>query len=606
VIFDDSHLPHRQSYATHQQPSPHKDLGRFIPYYEHNNFNGERAEGIEIGIPDRMPLPSPLLSAPLEQVLEEPEGTVTPRPLRDSNRHPSLRQVQSSSSLPRAPSHFDDLEQFLPRISLLPSIMLPRPISGGSDTMGDLSLRTFTIDPACTKVQQVSEVVDAFDFTSSWDEDIAFSYTYGAEAHCDFDWNNTSKYLEAEEEALDLSMVISEPNLRRGRRHEFSSSWASTSGSESGIPMKRSSLAANKVPKRDSVPELEEHVLSHSGSSNSLIIGTPQDNFGFAGPESEVVSGAVPQRKSGDSFDLISPQLPPLGLKHDLDSDQLFDDLMAGFNIKQQHNATLPTLEPKTYSGPLQRKRAASTNERVAHYMGPTSAPNRISSASLDKELPPLPYDPRRESSDSHMQTMEVCFDTNTGPRNSFNGYGKAATEPLKQGQFARVSAMPIRDRKFGSGLSGLSGQQLPSSTFKPRSVNPYTISRAESVDTVVTAITAPSSPPKSPQHSSARPISKVSTRSARSSSDGSVRSKNPALPFGSGHPIQIAKRALRGAANHKKAASADGLPTRQSVAPVTSPRYSVPTYSLFPAPLPPPTNIPSLPASHMRRLTAL
>lgn len=548
--LDDGQLPDQLSYFDQNSSRLQGDFERSAPFPHAQDHS---IDDQEVKLPDRMalPYPSPLLCSHLEQVLEEPEGTLTPRPLRDSTRHPSLRIAKSSSSLPRATSHFDDLEQFLPRISLLPSIMLPRPISGGSDTIGDLSLRPFSIDCDNLNSHQLSEVVDAFDFTSSWDEDIVFCYDHGAEAHSDFDWSMKSQSMDVADDAFEANLAMEGPIRPRGRRYELSSSWASTSGSESGLLTKPPGDMLHKVPKRESVPELEEHALSHSGSCNSLLIGTPQDRSGFEDSELEIVS--FPQRKSGDSFDLISPQMPPLGLKHDLDSDQLFDDLMAGFNIKQQHHATLPVLEAKTYIAPQSKSSGEKATKHAVQ-----STLNRISSASLDKELPPLPLQPHKAIySDARMQIMEIHLDT------------RPTTEPLRQGPF-EIAHNSITHRRTSSTTRA---QMLPATTFNPRAMKSNMIPRSNGVNISAAAITQPN--------------------------DSALTTLTP-------QPVSAAVHALRSPAIHKKAASADGLPLRPRASTVTSPRHSNPTYSLFPTPTPAPTNIPILPEFRPRRLTAL
>ncbi|KAF2668991.1 hypothetical protein BT63DRAFT_247661 [Microthyrium microscopicum] len=573
------------------------DWDRILPLYDrrHPSKDQETAPAIRaahaISVPDKaaipMAIPSPLFSPPLEKVLEEPEGPVTPQQPRIQTRYPAIRHAKSSPSIS---NNISPRDRTIPPLPQLPGTFnvppIPqRPVSQGSDTLGFLSRRSFTInEDEETNGENVKDASrETGESSSSWEEDIDFCYKFAAEADCDFDWSNQTKFIDID--SSDDEMIAPPfPATFPQSKHQISSSFDSTSGSENGAIGKLPFMRQSILPGQESVPDLVAPGLSHSGSLNSLSVGTPAEKYGFQSLENiRPVSGSSVQRRSGDSFGMKSPQLPPLDLKHGLDSDMLYEELMAGFNWKTTHSPALPTLEPKAYAGfvptpPLSQK-SFNAERNIQVNTGPTSAPSH--NPRLEKELPPLPPASPTAISPSKDLPPGMTVDSIVAQLR-----GSPAESPIERqlpqfrytppsrsnSQFDNLAPRPLMRRRLNQSPPPL----------------PINIERADSNDTVITAIAIPLSPPDSPVDTDVRAgtTMPLSARSV-SSTGGPLHPKSPS-------PMMFKHRApslpaLHLQQTHKKAASSDGFYTTARVPSSPTPPSPGPPgqggYSLFPPP---------------------
>jgi len=572
------------------------DWDRILPLYEHQRLAAEGnippvppiSKAMKLGAINTAkkadvppPMGSPMFSPPLEKVIEEPEGIVSPRLSVEMARQQSIRHTKSSPSISVALPPVDIPP--VPRIPLTAALntRTSRPMSQGSDTLGDLSRRSFVIEERDEGKDSIEErfsrdTQESSGTLTSWEDDIDFCYKLAAEADCDFDWSNISR-LDIDSSGEEETPLPPSSPVKIGK-HQFSSSFDSTSGSESGLGLTRRRSKKSLIPSKESLPELE-HNLSHSDSTSSLAIGTPAEKFGFA---QDILRRASIQRSSGDSWNLASPRLPPLDLTHDLDSDRLYEDLMAGFNMKKlQHSPSVPLLEAKVYAGPTPPlpQKAFQPLPKPA----PTSVPSTIS-ASLSKELPPLPSTAGadipgplrlntivaglRSPNDSPIEHVPTSFSTNRLHRVVTAPEASPPRVPLKRFPSRAGSSPPSRIQELSTSLS-----------------------RNASDDTIITTIPAPPSPPASPKRAAPAPPGIVApTPTPTSATPGlatpmlAQRSASSSGVY-SAHAAAPAVLALQGA-THKKAASSDGLPVQSSPPGTPAEKGKAgqrESYSLFP-----------------------
>jgi hypothetical protein len=593
---------------TSQQPTAN-DLGlssewdRLLPFY--NTRPGNHREAQIIPYNQSMvqqdtsiskPHPSPLFSPPLEQVPEEPEGINTPRDSTEFNRKTSLRHTKSSPNISRSSSanRILPVSPAIPKVPELPMMKEERPVSQGSDTLGDLSRRSFAIKSENDNTKSKGNR----DTVASWEEDVDFCYKHAAEANCEFDWNNVSRFLDAESSDDDTefasALAKAQPTLKKQKS-------LSTGSSEDVEGFHDKSFFLQSIRSgQEGLPDLDYHSV-HTGSSNSLSLSTPHTfNSGdsFKPPKSEEV------------LLFTSPQLPPLDLRGDLDSDQLYEELMVGFNIKEAQQQYLPILEPKAYSpiapqksinfspqigqnasSALKQRRFSNDRSKFPLPPAPTSAPVvslpqlQPFVSSMSKELPPLPPESPRPIAPATIRVENLVAQLRS-PRES-----PTEAKPVQFTPPSSAKPSPIPDQPPVNPMV----RRRPIRTtenpmMKIQELSPQMLSRNGSEDTVVTTIFVPATPPDSPDQKN--PLAPL------------LAPTNTPKPAGSRIPVPMVQRGLKHSPSLPTMLQLDPRRTPTDNAPSSppgSPLGKVPTsprlnYSLFPPQ--------SRPPSRPRRLT--
>jgi hypothetical protein len=328
-------------------------------------------------------LKSPMFNAPLEQVPEEPEGTLSNRHSKDMSRHPSVRHARSSPILSRDNSkasrrNCSDL--------LLAFRTMERPTSQGSDTLGDPTrLSNHTQKSRDEPANDAKPDSDTKDRTTSWEDDIDYCYEHAAEADCDFDWNNVSRYDESDTDDLyhdDGPYTYALMHKDISKSHSMGSTASSSEGDGYRLPNR-----VYKVPSKDALPELE-YRSSHSTSTNSVSLLTPLDKFSF--PSSD---GRNSHRMSNK--DTTSPQLLFLDVKSDPNMTQVYDEVLA------KVDGSPPAIPPRSQS----RNEKGASHEIVKQTMAFPLLPTPPPSANQSPVIPGSTND-EQPRHDLHINTI--------------------------------------------------------------------------------------------------------------------------------------------------------------------------------------------------------
>jgi hypothetical protein len=578
------------------QPPTANDLGlsadwdRLLPLYNSRPGNHREAQVIPSSQPVVQqdassvpkPHPSPLFSPPLEQVPEEPEGFNSPRESNDFGRNASLRHAKSSPNMSRSGSSTKLFNQApsIPKMPDLPLAKADRPVSQGSDTLGDLTRRSFVIqigdDGTVTRPKNR-------DTNVSWEDDVDFCYKHSAEADCEFDWNNVSRLLDAEssDDEEFVSSFAKNPKLMKQL------SGSTDSSEEIEIFHDRSFFHQSILSGTEGLPELDYHSV-HTGSSNSLALATPH---------AISTSDAFKMKKLDENHDFTSPYLPPLDLRGDLDSDQLYADLMVGFNFKEAQQQYLPILEPKAYSPvvpqksqrnspqigtnappTLMQRRFSNDRSKIPMPPAPTSAPHTSPPhalvRSMSKDLPPLPpASPRPIHTSPTALRVENMVAQLRSPEESPTETNMPPFTPPSS-----TKPSPVPDQNQNKLLVRRRPTRLTENpVVKIQELSREALSRNASEDTVVTTIFLPSTPPQSPDHKATltpllAPTSHPSSNEhvPKRTASQTVLKHSPSLPL-------LRQQEPKRAASDSELNSQSGSPLGKSP---TSPKLS---YSLFP-----------------------
>ncbi|QDS70358.1 hypothetical protein FKW77_009005 [Venturia effusa] len=308
---------------------------------------------------------SPMFIPPLEQVPEEPEGTLSDRQSRDITHRSSIRHAKSSPIL--SPNSFKS--SFRKRSQVSPGHKTTeRPDSQGSDTLGDLTRLT---DDSHSSIDGA---VEQFSTPMSWEDDIDYCYEHAAEADCDFDWNDMSRYDESDNDDL---YVDDGPHLYASIHKDISKSNGHSGGgilSDSAGEGYQLTNRVYKVPSKDALPELE-YRSSHSTSTNSVSLLTPLDKFSFPSSES-----SNSQRASGK--DNVSSQLL-YGERSESEMHQIYDDLLA------KPEGAPPAVPPRSASRTENMGPYEQTREHAAVPLLSTPPPSANQSPVIPNEKPP-------------------------------------------------------------------------------------------------------------------------------------------------------------------------------------------------------------------------
>lgn len=519
--------------AAANNTGPNPDWDHLLPLYNPRpgQFREQRSSPQMQPMMGREPVPfsvpqhSPLFSPPLEKVPEEPEGFSSPRHSREIRNNLALRHAKSSPNMSRSNSSTRLVYQTMDDIKLpeMPKARAERPVSQGSDTLGDLSRRSFIIslDGDATLTRLENRDTNGTDSTNdSWEDDIDFCYRYAAEADCEFDWNDVSKFLEEElNDEHCMSFSISSGSIMISKKLSgFSDS------SEHAEKLRNHSFFHQSIiVGMEGLPELD-YQSSHNGSTNSLSITTPH---GCTSNEPFKPS------KVHDGVGITSPDLPPIDLRGVTDSDHLYDAVMVSFNLKEARQQQLPTLEPKAYSPvvsqkstqnspvteysnlPVRRSRAFSNDRTRAQLpppptSAPTSSPPQLPlTASMSKDLPPLPpvspaplrmdhlvlqlRSPELSPNESYMDEAQFPFRSDRSHMLSDYRYGDytppSSTKPSPVPE--EYPPKPLVRRQ--------ATRRIGDPIVKVQDVDAMRLSRSGSEDTIMTTIYVPSTPPDSP-----------------------------------------------------------------------------------------------------------
>lgn len=511
--------------------------------------------------PDSLPdqIKSPMFNPPLEQVPEEPEGTLSNRQSKDITRHPSIRHAKSSPMLSRNSSK----SSFRKRSQISPvHKIMERPISQGSDTLGD---PTRVSTPSQLSMDGPVEDSNTKDRAPSWEDDIDYCYEHAAEADCDFDWNNVSKY-ESDHDDLYLddgpyTYASMQKDISQNKTHSIGSTVSSSEGEGYQLPNR-----VYKVPSKDALPELE-YRSSQSTSTNSVSLLTPLDKFSFPSVESQ------------DSQRLSGKETAPSQLlyveRSEAQMHQLYDELLA------KAAGAPPTVPP----------RSESRNERML--------PREQTRKNVDAPLPPTPPASADQSPvipNEEQPRQELRINTIVAalrrPLDSPVSPDDPPPPPPKSPPFQPRA----RSRTLGSPNPNLIDSQIDA--HYPLQEWPLTIPRGISETSVVTAIPvskSPSPPAGSP------PTSMLPTPPGVAKMEAPflvTPSPTPAFENPYYVPPRSTSRSTTSKSNlewphqmHRKGSSdpvsskPDSPPTTPTSRPQTGVRPSRSSYSLFPHP---------------------
>ncbi|KAE9982136.1 hypothetical protein BLS_006482 [Venturia inaequalis] len=551
---------------------PHLDNGsindewdHLLPLYENrspplNQVDNQTGPMRSIALPDNVQdhIKSPIFNLPLEQVPEEPEGTLSSRQSKDISYHTStIRHAKSSPMLFRNGSR----TSFRKRSQMPPAQKsMERPNSQGSDTLGDpTKLSNHSPVPMDGMVEEFS----IKDRTLSWEDDIDYCYEHAAEANCDFDWNNLSAYDESDHDDLynddgPYTYARMQKDISKNKTYSMESTVSSSEGDSYRLPNR-----VYKIPSKDTLPELE-YRSSHSTSTNSVSLLTPLDKFSFPSTES-----CVPQRLSDK--DTVPSQLLYVE-RTESQMHQLYDQLLA------KAEGAPPTVPPRSESRIEKTPPHEQTRQYAAASLLPTPPPSADQSPVIPDEEPARP--------DLHINTIVAAL---RRPLDSPVSPEYPPPPPPK--------SPPFQFRARSSTLGALRPNIFDA--HHPPEEWPLTIPRSTSETSVVTAIPishSPSPPSGSP------PTSKLPTP------PGFVTMEAPSsvtsAPFPAhGNAYVVPPRSTSRSASlshpeperprqmHRKGSS-DPISSKSTTPPLTptfrpqtGPRPSRSSYSLFPPP---------------------
>jgi hypothetical protein len=443
------------------------------------------------------PIRSPMFSPPLEQVPEEPEGTLSNRQSVEYPRQTSIRHAKSSPVLSRTNSkHSRRSNKDYPPVPFIPeSPITGRPISQGSDTLGDPdrhSVRIKEIErPDPRKIFAESRAA-----ASSWEDDIDFCYQHAAEADCDFNWNITQELNGVESDDLyrDDGPL---PDLKKSAKREQSHSMTSTASSE-GDQYKLSSRVY-RVPSKEGVPELD-YRSSHSASTNSISVLTPLDKSSFSPADS---TRHASRELSKDAFS--SPLLP----LSELTMSQYYDDIVAKtFNPPPE--APKPDTPPPSIPARADSRPIGDHVKKLELPQLPTPPPSANQSPVISGEVDSNPPSHRDLSVDTIVaQLRSRGMDSPVSPEEPTSLEYPPPPPPKSPRTIARQTSnvTQLRQRSH-TGTLNAAKLKLIDAQARLQELGPTSMPRNNSDDSVVTTIpiATPPTPPKSSYSKSGTP----------------------------------------------------------------------------------------------------
>lgn len=540
-----------------------------LPFYENRSpqFNpidallGSRRP---VALPDIVPdqIKSPMFHPPLEQVPEEPEGTLSNRQSKDITHHSSIRHAKSSPMLSRngSKSSFRKWSHIPPAHKFI-----ERPTSHGSDTLGD-SIR-LSNHPHVRRNGMIEDGTK--DRAPSWEDDIDYCYEHAAEADCDFDWNNVSRFDESDHDDLyhddgPYTYALMQKDINnKNKNHSVGSTVSSSEGESYRLPNR-----VYKVPSKDALPELE-YRSSHSTSTNSVSLMTPSEKFSF------------PSSESGNSQRLSDKDNAPSQLlyaeRSEAQMHQLYDQLLA------QAEGAPPAVPPRSEY----RTEKIPPHELTRKSLAAPLLPTPPSSA---EQSPVIPNeDPRHQ--DLHINTIVAAL---RRPLDSPLSPEGPPTPPSKSphGQYRS------RSNTLGSARPSLFDARI--SAHHLSEDWPLKVPRSISETSVITAIpmstkspTLPSgssttsklpTPPGNDNTAASFPVTSASTSATEKAYCIPSRSTSRSTYF-SNSTLERPHHMHRKGSSDPVSSKPNTPPVTPTVRPQTAVRPSRSSYSLFPQP---------------------
>ncbi|KAF1957585.1 hypothetical protein CC80DRAFT_47780 [Byssothecium circinans] len=270
---------------------------------------------------------TPPFSPGLDDVAEEPERFVSPRP--------APRPPVKSSRSPKSPS-FDNFSFSNPRSpiakthsrkpsypspkSFCHSSSITRPISQASDTLGSAGLsrkNSIRRAPSTRRTSNTWRVIE-----ESWEDDIDYIYDNALEADCDFDWDRTS--LDGSYEDRDRT-----PEQQDHQRTSASNPYGAQKppSLEGPIHFQSAQRPTLVVPSVSHLPELESRSASTIDTRGAQ---TPSDYFNPVAP-------SLYPSNEAEGFSLNPSLLVPADFKEELSRDEMYEDLLADYDGSDRH-----------------------------------------------------------------------------------------------------------------------------------------------------------------------------------------------------------------------------------------------------------------------------
>lgn len=361
---------------------------------------------------------TPLFSPGLEDVAEEPERFVDPRPapmppLRSpaSPRSPTFESFSFIS--PRSPIGRSQSRKSLSASPKAPSqrSSMTRPLSQASDTLGSPTMmRRCSIRRAPTNRRRSNtwRVLE-----ESWEDDIDYIYDNALEADCDFDWDRTS--VEDATEDRDRTPEQQDHMSSAASRDSRTVSLDSEEG-----PAFRAGFYADtdrpllQLPSINSVPELEAR-SAISTSTAETSVHTPSELY-------------IPQNQySFDGFSLTPSLLVPQDFKDQMSREDMYTDLLADYEEGEDRFPFLEasqSVSSSTRSSHVRSsKRSSYDSSLMSSGLGSgswTLATRRsASSAGSHGSLPELVHSSRNTRRD--FSTVVDCLSEQVASLASFN-----------------------------------------------------------------------------------------------------------------------------------------------------------------------------------------
>ncbi|KAF2750103.1 hypothetical protein M011DRAFT_474582 [Sporormia fimetaria CBS 119925] len=287
--------------------------------------------GHAVTTPDDTAVPmTPTYSPSLEDVAEEPDRFIDPRPapspptrMPRSPRSPLYESLAAyAQDQPSAQTSFyptyDSHTQYVPK---------PRPVSQLSDTLGSATIpRRFSARRTSTTRRQ-SNTWRAMD--DSWEDDVDFIYEHALEAECDLDWEHSS----AADNGGGASGRTTAQETQRPNTAPSLHSPSQSVASEEMSPYRGGFYRGNfrpslLVPSTSSIPELESR-SAVSASTADTGVQTPLEILTSTASRPNVFT-------EGEGFVLTPSLLIPTEYKLDA-RDDLYNDLLADYEGSDRH-----------------------------------------------------------------------------------------------------------------------------------------------------------------------------------------------------------------------------------------------------------------------------
>lgn len=302
-------------------------------------------------MPEDKPSPPTFASfscAPLEQVPEEPEGTVSSRQSMEVKSKTFNRLAKSLSTLHgQDPTQEEEEEEEEQQQVPLQEELPPRTQAPhGSDTLGNSSSAESCESPLeapalprrnSLRRRRRKEAPKALmDIDSNWEDDIDFCYEHRAEANCNFDWNNMSilKDASSDDEPEMQEDLPWQRKKRQAKQDEKESVDRISSGNaKRSRQVNGTSYNMPIVLPEDAVPELDGQ-SAHTCSTNSFSALT------FTDRRESVLEAIAALTLDSSAPICTSPQLSPLDVESPMTTEQMYHELLSGNNLPDESRST--------------------------------------------------------------------------------------------------------------------------------------------------------------------------------------------------------------------------------------------------------------------------